>query len=152
MARKWPAVDILKLYRGQYEGFQNDLLYVPQVFTGDDVDAKIDASSSYKALKAHDKWNQWLTKCHREKNLPELMKVRYGLQVGMDDLYKTGLSTPAIAEMFIRWTKSIEKTARQIIKEKHKITHEIAKSNDKALKQKRKIDAEFEKFILDSSF
>jgi len=152
MARKWPAIDILKLYRGQHRGFEDDLLYTPQVFDGNDVDAKIDASSSYKALKAHAKWNKWLTECHKNKDLADLMKVRYGLQVGMDDLYKSGLSTPAIAEMFIRWTKSIEKTARQIIAEKHRITHGIAREHTAALKEKRKIDAEFERFLRDSSF
>ncbi len=150
--RKWPTIDILKLYIGKLEGFEDEIHYNPQTFNGDDVDANIDASGSFKKLKAHTKWNNWLKKCLKYEDLSDLIKVRYGLQVGMDDLHKAGLSTPAIAEMFIRWTKSIEKTARQIIKKRSKITHEIATNYQKAHQIKRKMDVEFELFLKDSSF
>lgn len=150
MVRKWPTIDILKLYSGQYEGFKDDVQYTPQSF--DSENAKVDASDSFNALKAHGKWNNWLTKCLKNEDLADLMKVRYGLQVGMDDLYKRGLATPAICEMFIRWTKSIEKTARQIIHKRTRITHAIRTDFLKAHEEKRRLDAEFEAFLRDSSF
>lgn len=152
MARKWPAIDILKLYSGRLEGFEDELLYNPSSSFGDDVTANVDASKSFKIVKSHHKWNAWLNRCLKNKDLQELMKVRYGLQVGMDDLAKSGLSTPAVAEVFIRWQKSIEKTARQIIKSRTKITHKIATDFRKAHAYKRKIDVEFERFLKDSSF
>lgn len=152
MVRKYPSVDILKLYSGTLPGFEDEIHYKPQVFTGDSVDANIDASQSFKRLKAHTKWNNWLKRCLKNQDLNELIKVRYGLQVGMDDLYKSGLSTPAIAEMFVRWQKSIDNTARQIIKRKHKITRAIATDYFKALEEKRRIDVAFECFLRDSSF
>lgn len=150
MVRKWPTIDILKLYAGRLEGFEDETFYQPQTF--DDSKAKIDASGSFKLLKSHKKWNVWLTRCLKNNDLQDLLKVRYGLQVGMDDLYKSGMSTPALAEMFIRWTKSIEKTARQIIKNRTKITHAIATDFLKAHEEKRRIDVEFESFLRDSSF
>jgi hypothetical protein len=152
MVRKWPTIDVLKLYSGTLPGFNDEIQYRPQVFSGNDVDANIKADASFKKLKAHTKWNMWLKKCLKNDDLQELMKTRYGLQVGMDDVYKAGLSTPALAEMFIRWTKSIEKTARQIIKKRTKITHAIATDFLKAHEEKRRIDSEFEKFLRESSF
>lgn len=149
MHRKWPSIDIIKLYTGNLEGFKDETLYVPQ---SDADTANIDASGSFKALKAHHKWNAWLTRCLNNNDLQDLIKVRYGLQVGMDDLVKAGLATPVICEMFVRWQKSIEKTARKIIKRRTKITHKVASDYFKALELKRKTDAEFEKFLRDSSF
>lgn len=148
MVRKWPTIDVLKLYSGRLEGFDDDIAYTPQTFD----EAIIDASGSHKALKAHHKWNNWLKECLRKKDLADLIKVRYGLQVGMDDVVKKGLATPALCEMFVRWQRSIEKTARQIIKSRHKITHAIATDYFRALEEKRRIDAEFEAFLRDSSF
>lgn len=151
MVRKWPTVDILQLYSGTHKGFDDDLKYLPISFD-DDSTANIDASRSHNILKSHHKWNLWLSRCLKNQSLDELMKTRYGLQVGMDDLVKKGLATASICEMFVRWTKSIEKTARQIIKRKHKITRAIATDYFKALEEKRRIDAEFEKFLRESSF
>lgn len=151
MVRKWPAIDILKLYSGRLDGFSDELVYKPQSFS-EDFDAKIDASASFKALRAHDKWNFWLKRCEKNGDINELVKVRYGLQVGMDDLAKKGLNTPAISEMFVRWTRSIEKTARNIIKKKHKFSSVIAKDYAKAHQAKRRLEREFEDFLRKSSF
>jgi len=151
MKRKWPAIDILKLYSGRLDGFEDEIVYKPKGFD-EDFAANVDVSGSFKAIKAHKKWNAWLSRCEKRGDLQELMKVRYGLQVGMDDLAKKGLSTPAIAEMFIRWTRSIERTARNIIRAKSKITHQMAKDFNKAYAEKRRIDSEFESFLRDSSF
>lgn len=147
MVRKYPAIDILKLYSGRLKGFGDDIASL-QTFD----DAIINADKSFKALKAHDKWNRWLKRCLRNEDLEELVKTRYGLQVGMDDIVKKGLATASIREMFIRWQGSIEKTARQIIKRRHKITHAIATDYFKALEEKRRIDQEFERFLRKSSF
>lgn len=152
MVRKWPAIDILKLYSGTLQGFEDELQYKPQEFRGDDVDANIDASASFKRLKAHTKWNVWLKQCLRNKNLNELVKVRYGLQVGMDDLVRQGLDTQAIHEMFVRWIGSIEKTARQIIKKRTRITHAIATDFLKAHTEKKRMDEDWERFIRGESF
>jgi len=152
MVRKWPTVDILKLYSGTLSGFEDEIHYKPQVFRGDDVDAKIDASGSFKKLKAHTKWNNWLRRCLKNQDLNELVKVRYGLQVGMDDLVKSGMDTPAIHEMFSRWIGSIEKTARQIIKKRTKITHAIATDFLRAHAEKKRMDDEWERFLRGESF
>lgn len=151
MVRKYPAIDILKLYSGTMKGFEDDLQYVPMSFD-DDSSAVIDASRSHKALKAHQKWNLWLKRCLKHQDLEELLKTRYGLQVGMDDLQKKGLATAAICEMFVRWQSSIEKTARQIIKKRHGITKAIATDFLKAHAEKKRIDNAFEAFLRDSSF
>ncbi len=146
MGPKWPAIDILKLYTGKHKGFEDDT--PSQTFD----DANIDASKAHRMLKGHDKWNRWLRRCLKYQDLDDLIKVRYGLQVGMANLVKAKLTTPAVCEMFVRWTSSIEKTARQIIKRKSNITHAIAKDFMKAHAEKKRIDNEFEKFLKDSSY
>lgn len=147
MGRKWPEIDIIKLYSGTFPGFEDD--YILNLNT-----ANIDASRSMKLLRSHDKWNNWLTECLNKKDLDELMKVRYGLQVGMDSLVKKKLNTNLVNETFLRWISSIDKTARQIIKLKNPMPHDIAgaEKNLKALEAKRSRDLEFEKFLMRSSF
>jgi len=94
----------------------------------------------------------WLDRCLVNSDLAELMKTRYGLQVGMSDLVKKGIVNNAIREMFIRWTRSIEKTARKIIKKKYGYTNALLQEYSEALNKKRKIEQEYEMFLRRSSY
>ena len=146
MALKYPAIDILKLYTGQDERFSDDTLPNREV-------GVFDASKSDRALKSDKKWMLWLAKCRKNHDLEDLIKVRYGLQVGMDDLVKKKLVTNAIVELFLRWQGSIERTARQIIKDKihFRAKHDKDVAN-KALMYKREMENDFERFLKRSSY
>lgn len=48
-----------------------------------------------------------------------LAKVYYGLQIGMDKIAKQRLNDDKIDNLFIRLTRSIEKTIKQIYKRKY---------------------------------
>lgn len=147
--RKWPEIDIIKLYAGKFIGFEDDTVY-------DFDSATWDATKSANMFKAHTKWNMWLTRCLENNDLNELIKVRYGLQAGMDDLVKKKLSTPQVVEMFLRWISSIERTARQIIKKKNPLPNDSSllkkDMTSETLRIKRSRDLEFDKFLTKSAF
>lgn len=141
-SRKYPAIDILKLYSGKFPGFEDDTVI-------DHDNATWDASKSARLYRAHEKWNRWLKKCLAENNLNDLIKVRYGLQVGMDDLVKLKLNTPQVNEMFLRWMSSIERTARSVVR--NRIGYQKPTNNEMLL-AKRKLDLEFDEFLKKSAF
>jgi len=117
--------------------------------------ATTDASKSSSALKSHTKWNKWLTRCLKNKDLEELVKVKYGIQLGMDDLVKTKMNTPFVNEMFCRLIKSIENTAWSIIKKRNPMPNDIVgntETNNKTLEAKRKRDLEFNNFLMRTSW
>ena len=68
-------------------------------------------------------WNHWLTSCLINERVQELVKTRYGLQVGYDDLVKKKLNTPKTEELFLRWTKSIETTLKRIWRKQNPNPH-----------------------------
>lgn len=93
-------------------------------------------------------WNDFLNECYRNNNINRLAKMLYSIQAGMDDLAKKKLNTDEINAWFCRIIKSIEKTAKQIIKKKYPLPgdnpliakskefidiHEIKKRRDKEL-------------------
>lgn len=126
MAKKHEGIDILKLYSGQYPKFRN---------TND--------------------WNVWLTRCLEQDKLEELTKVRYGLQVGMDELQKKKLATEKIIETWCRWIGSIEKTMRKIVKRREMYANDQIKKDNHSQKQllsKRERDANFERFLRKNSY
>lgn len=147
--RKWPSIDILKLYAGAFvESEPQDLGYQKG-------NAIYNAHAQDSAFKAHAKWNEWLTKCLDKNDLEDLMKVRYGLQAGMDDLVKKKMSNDKINNMFIRWCKSIENTARKIIRKRIPLPNDNPNDTEfhaKSLSAKRNRDAELEKFFRRSAF
>ena len=150
---KYEPIDLLKLYAGTSPIFSRDVILGGRRDSGEGTAAKADISQSAKAFNAHAAWNQWLTKCFNQNNINELIKVRYGLQLGMDDLVKKKLNTPEIAQMFVRWTGSIEKTARKIIKKQNPVPKDLEQRDFLRWKAyKKKIDVEFEKFLRKASY
>lgn len=139
---KYAHIDILKLYSGTQLGFEDD-------FIVNEATAVINAKKSYQALHSHEKWNNWLTECYEHNKLQDLIDVRYRLQVGMNELVKKNMSTQKIAEMFVRWTGSIDKTANRLIKKRNPIPKD---GGPKALAAKRKRDKEFEQYLMKTSF
>ena len=112
MARKYEAIDILKLYSGTLKGFEDDF----KIPIDDPKICVFDVSGLRRLLNSHEKWNLWLARCYETCNINELAKVRYSLQAGMDDLVKKKMVTDKIAIFFARTLRSIEKTAERIIK------------------------------------
>lgn len=144
MKRKWPTVDILKLYSGTYT--KNDNIYKDASWD----DTVITTRDDKARFKAHKKWNRWLSLCLKTRNLSELMKMLYGLQAGMDDLAKKNMATPEIVDMWIRWCRSIEKTATKIIILKNPIP--MDGDQQKVALAKKQRNAEIEKFLMESAF
>jgi len=102
-------------------------------------------------------WNEFLTNCYKKRNINALAKMRYSVQAGMDDLAKKKLNTDDLNAWFCRVIKSIEITAKRIIKAKHPLPGDnplIAKKleyvDQKIIKQKR--DQELAKFMAASSY
>lgn len=102
-------------------------------------------------------WNEFLSKCYDDKNINSLAKMRYSVQVGMSDLAKKKLNTDEMNSWFCRIIKSIEITAKRIIKAKHPLPGDnplLAKKleyiDQKIIKEKR--DQELAKFMASSSY
>lgn len=149
MKRQYPSIDILKLFAG------NEAAFFDGAERNDPDGVKFMAGST-KETSSHEKWNAWLTRCLKTNDLESLIKVRYGLMVGMDDLTKKGLTTQKIAELWCRWIGSIEKTARKVIKKKNPLP-KIDKATDldtfnRVHEAKKRRDNEFEAFLRRSSF
>lgn len=107
-------------------------------------------------LGSNNGWNEFLTKCVSEKNINELAKVLYQIQVGMDNLAKQKLNTPQIDEWFCRLTRSIEISAKRIIKARHPMPGDNP-LNDLKIKEsthviKKRRDQELRSFLKNSSF
>lgn len=111
------------------------------------------------ATMDNEQWNAYLTRCLQERNVSTLMKVYYGLQADMSDLAKANINSESVSTLFIRLTRSIEKTVKRIYREKYPSpldnplqarnwTEDLAKH--KIMKKNR--DLEFEKFLRDASF
>lgn len=146
------GIDILKLFAGEIPGFNDDYNHRTDEDTGDKYNATFNAHESKKRLRSHEKWNLWLARCLRSGDLYDLMKVRRGLQVGMDQLVKKRMYNDFIGEMFVRWTRSIEKTAKKIINKKHPMPPISDCNYQKELKIKRERANEFELFLKKSSY
>lgn len=107
-------------------------------------------------LGSNNGWNEVLTKCVADRNINELTKLLYQIQVGMDNLAKQKLNTPQIDEWFCRLTRSIEISAKRIIKSRHPmpgdnpLTDSKIKESTHAIKKKR--DNELKQFLKQSSF
>lgn len=102
-------------------------------------------------------WNDFLNACYKSQNINALGKMRYAVQAGMDDLVKKKLNTDDINVWFCRLIKSIEITAKRIIKYKNPLPGDnplIAKNiefvDQRKIKQKR--DQELAKFLHESSY
>lgn len=108
-----------------------------------------------KGMESTKKWNAWLTKCLDNDNLDELIHVRYGIQVGMASAQRKGLVTEPLAEMFCRWTGSIDKTCRKIVKARMRMANDKVNNpfaTKKSLAEKRQRDADLERFLRKKSY
>ena len=100
-------------------------------------------------------WNRMLTRCYESKDINALGMMRYQLQAGMDDLAKKKLNDDKMNLWYIRLLRSIEQTAKKIIRIKHPLPGDnplIAKKHFDYLEQKRKRDAELKAFMEKSSY
>lgn len=99
------------------------------------------------ALGNENKWNKFLAICLVNKDINKLAQIRNQLQRGMNELVKKKLNDEKMNLFFIRLQKSLDDTAKNIIKsrnpmpgdnplgnkELHKTTHDIKKQRDKEL-------------------
>ncbi len=108
------------------------------------------------SLGSNNGWNAFLTKCSEQQNINALAKLKYQISVGMTDMAKKKLNTPDIDVWFIRLVRSIELTAKRIIKSKHPLPGDnpliALKIREDANDIKQKRDRELAKFLRDSSF
>ena len=98
----------------------------------------------------HKKWNAFLTKCYEAQDVATLVDVFRRLQMGMDKLVKEKLNTEKMNEFFIRLQRSIEITMKRIYREKNPNPLYNSKNKqyyDKYIKEKKSLDADFEKFL-----
>lgn len=107
-------------------------------------------------------WNDMLDDCAAKLDINKLAQIKRELQIGMTNLDKLKLNTEEINIQFIRWQRSIEITAKRIIKKKHPMPGDtfIASVNQnddatfklKSLNAKRKRDDELREFLRKSSY
>jgi hypothetical protein len=119
-------VDVLKLYAGKIKNLEDTIA-----------------------------WNRMLTYALERSDLDGLVNLRYGIQVGMAAAQRKGLVTEPLAEMFCRWTGSIEKTMRQIVKKRMHLANDQVNnphSTSKTLQDKRARDVELERFLRKKSY
>lgn len=99
------------------------------------------------------KWNHMLTECLRDNDINRLVKIRYGIQMGMSSLAKKKMNDEKICAWFIRLDKSIYDTARAIIRKVNPLPNDDPSLNSMdTIHIKRKRDRDLEKFLKDSSF
>ena len=105
-------------------------------------------------------WNNYLTTMRKSCNINDLARMRYSLQAGMDDLAKMNLNNEKMSVFYIRLLKSVENTAKQIIRKIYPMPHDLPTIHGikikhqplSALEAKRKRDLEMELFFNNSSF
>lgn len=104
-------------------------------------------------------WNKELNRLSLSQSINECARIRYQLQAGMDDLVKAKLNTEEMNIFYLRLMKSLENTARGIVRAVHPLPHDTpdlhgteSKKPLSALEVKRKRDSEMESFFNKSSF
>ncbi len=100
-------------------------------------------------------WNKMLTECFNQMNINRLAIIRYQIQAGMDDLAKNKLNNEQIIIWYCRLMKSLEITAKRIIKRKHPLANDnplLTNLHSSGLELKRKRDLELKKFLEGSSY
>lgn len=107
------------------------------------------------SLGNFNKWNEMLTACFNDRNINQLARTRYQIQAGMTDLANQGMVTEELSVWYARLIRSLEQTAKKIIKVKHPMPGDnplkAPKQKDiKAIKTKR--DQELAAFLSKNSF
>lgn len=104
-------------------------------------------------LGSHKGWNEYLQRCFDTRNINALAKLRYQICAGMDDLAKAKLNTEDINIWFIRLNRSIENTAKKIIRAKHPMaTDSGLGTTGKRDDAKKRRDLELRKFLQESGY
>ena len=110
---------------------------------------KIDLLNLYATTTAQE-WNKFLAVCKKRLDLQTLEHTLYGVQLGMDDLVNKKLNTEKMSIWFVRIQRSIEKTMRDIIREKNPNPLDNPLNADKHmahLGDKRHRDHQIEQFL-----
>ena len=110
----------------------------------------------------HLKWNAWLTRCLNYQDVESLIKTYNGLQINMAKLSKQKLNSDKVNLLFIRLTRSIENTLKQILRKKYPSpldNSQAARSGEFNISElskhkqiKRKRDEEFERYLRKNSY
>lgn len=126
MARKYDAIDLIQLY-------------------------SISKDDSFPFS-----WNAFLTRCLETNAMNQLIKVRYGVQAGMDDAVKNGFkNNEKLAVFYCRLLKSLEDTAKKIIRKTNPMPNDnhLRKGlTAESLEAKRKRDQALEQFLKKSAY
>lgn len=109
------------------------------------------------ALGDSTSWNKVLLQCLKNQDINRLAKLRYQISAGMDDLAKANANNDQINMWFLRLMRSIELTAKKIIKVRHPMPGDNVMLKNKAqaesfVEVKRKRDQELQNFLISSSF
>jgi hypothetical protein len=114
----------------------------------------IDLMALYSVCNT-DQWNNFLTHCHQIHDISTLVKTRYGLQAGMNDLVKKKMNSEKMIQFFLRLERSIEKTIQRIVREKtpNPCDDPLKASEFLQFKdEKNKRDSELELFLRKSGY
>lgn len=102
-------------------------------------------------------WNALLGSHLKNLDINGLAKLRYGIQAGLVDAGKSGFASPKLDSFFLRLQKSIEDTAKKIIRLKQPNPADNPhlspeQRTQEVVRAKRVRDALLEAFIMESSF
>lgn len=108
------------------------------------------------ALGSANGWNQMLTDCAEKGNINRLAMLRYQIAAGMDDLVKAKLNTEDMCVFFIRLQRSLEITAKKILRKKYPLPQDNPLGQEdytlSTLEAKRKRDHELQLFFKQSNY
>lgn len=115
----------------------------------------IDLAKLY-ALGSTNGWNEILNDRLAKQDIDGLAKLRYQIAAGMDDLAKKKLNTDEMNVWFVRLNRSIELTAKKIIRAKYPLPEDnpldFANRTSKTYDSKKKRDEELSKFFKRSAY
>jgi hypothetical protein len=100
-------------------------------------------------------WNRFLTECYEKRDIQKLAQTRYELQAGMADLAKKKMNSEKMCEWFVRLQRSIEKTIKNIIRDKYPNPCDnplIAKDHMEQHDAKKARDQQLELFLKKSGY
>lgn len=115
----------------------------------------IDLAKLY-ALGSANGWNEILSERLAKRDIDGLAKLRYQIAAGMDDLAKKKLNTEEMNIWFIRLNRSIENTAKKILREKYPLPEDnpldFENRTAKTYDLKKKRDDELARFFKKSAY
>lgn len=104
-----------------------------------------------------DHWRTCLQQAVRTNNIDKLITWRYGMQAGLADAVKKGLSTEKLEIWVIKRCRDLEKCAKHIYKKRYpnpldNATKDKEKYVAEVIAAKRQRDKDFEQFLMRSNF